>query len=96
MSRRLDFYLIRKGQLVWITGHVANITEHKQHRDGSMKVGGCGMDMGFAMVYELSRRLFPNGYYIRKDEWARNNSQEIKDTGIDASGGGYALKHEWV
>jgi hypothetical protein len=25
-------------------------------------VGGCGMDMGFALVYELSRVLWPNGH----------------------------------
>jgi len=97
MSRQLDFYLIRKGKLVWITYHVANITEHKQHKkNGALKVSGCGMDMGFAVVYELSSRLFPRGYYLRKGDWPRNNDETIKATGIDASGGGYALTHEWI
>lgn len=27
-----------------------------------VKMGGCGMDMGFALVYELSRVLFPDGF----------------------------------
>lgn len=27
-----------------------------------IKIGGCGMDMGFALVYDLSRSLYPNGY----------------------------------
>ena len=96
MSRRMDFYLLRKGSLVYVTPHVAELTGHNLHSDGTLKAGGCGMDMGFAVVYDLSRKLFPNGYYIRKGEWARNNDQEIKDTGIDAMGGGYALKHRWI
>ena len=31
-------------------------------------VGGCGMDMGFHLVYTLSRELFDDGYYV-KHEW---------------------------
>jgi hypothetical protein len=30
-------------------------------RDGVI-MGGCGMDMGFALVYELSARLYPDGF----------------------------------
>jgi hypothetical protein len=30
-------------------------------RDGVI-MDGCGMDMGFALVYELSARLYPDGY----------------------------------
>jgi len=97
MSRRMDFYLVRKSQLIYITGHVADITGYKQHhRDGALKVSGCGMDMGFAVVYDLSRRLFPRGYYLQKGDWPRNNDETIKATGIDASGGGYALTHQWI
>lgn len=29
---------------------------------GGVKVSGCGMDMGFHVVYELSRKLFPEGF----------------------------------
>lgn len=29
---------------------------------GGIKISGCGMDMGFALVYDLSRTLFPNGF----------------------------------
>jgi hypothetical protein len=31
-------------------------------KNGGVKVGGCGMDMGFHLVYELSYVLFPNGF----------------------------------
>ena len=96
MSRRMDFYLLRNNRLHYITGHVADITGYKQHSDGALKVSGCGMDMGFAVVYDLSHRLFPRGYYLRKDDWPRNNDETIRATGIDSSGGGYALTHQWV
>ena len=33
------------------------------HRNG-FRVSGCGMDMGFALVYDLSMRLFGNGYAV--------------------------------
>lgn len=37
-------------------------------KDRSLKVGGCGMDMGFHLVYTLSRVLFDDGYAL-KHEW---------------------------
>lgn len=30
--------------------------------NGGIKVGGCGMDMGFHIVYNLGRTLFPDGF----------------------------------
>lgn len=36
--------------------------------DFAVKVSGCGMDMGFHLVYELSRTLFEDGYAL-KQRW---------------------------
>ena len=33
-----------------------------------IKIGGCGMDMGFHLIYTLSQTLFNNGYAI-KHSW---------------------------
>lgn len=33
-------------------------------QDGGMVVNGCGMDMGFHVVYQLSGVLFPNGFGV--------------------------------
>jgi len=33
-----------------------------------IKVGGCGMDIGFHLIYTLSRKLFNDGYAI-KHSW---------------------------
>lgn len=34
-----------------------------KNRDG-VRVNGCGMDMGFEVVYNLGRALFPDGYGV--------------------------------
>jgi hypothetical protein len=31
-------------------------------KHGGVRMGGCGMDMGFALVYNLARVLFPDGH----------------------------------
>lgn len=36
-------------------------------KTGGIKVGGCGMDMGFHLVYNLSHRLYPDGFGVRGD-----------------------------
>jgi len=56
--------------------------------NGGIKIGGCGMDMGFALVYELGRALWPDGdgKYIRE---RNGNKGPEKD-------GGYLLNHRWL
>lgn len=46
------------------------------HGRDALTIGGVGMDMGFALVYELGRALFPdgagdenNGGYCIRHEW---------------------------
>lgn len=66
-------------------------------RDGII-MGGCGMDMGFALVYELSAALWPEGfdclgpvYYLRDDELRPGDYPHLRtfDTG-DSEGTVYA------
>lgn len=60
--------------------------EHIDNTHGGLKVGGCGMDMGFHLVYNLGCMLWPNG--TKKPHGTRNGAPD-KD-------GGYALKHTWL
>lgn len=48
-----------------------------------LKVGGCGMDMGFHVVYGLGRTLYPKG--VKKGYAGRPEGD-----------GGYAFKHTWL
>lgn len=63
MSRRIDLYLIDADGPHFITGMAAAAMGMRWDRDkGGIIVGGCGMDMGFHLVYNLSRVLFRDGH----------------------------------
>ena len=72
-------------------GHVAAQAlgqTYDPKREG-IKIGGCGMDMGFELVYNLGRVLFPEGFKV--EGRGRNGDT----TGWD-NDGGYALTHRWI
>lgn len=86
MSRNIDVYCIQDGKPRWIAGYVGHAigspqSEKNWERSQGLTVKGCGMDMGFRVVYTLGRVLFPEGF--------KNQNGEHKD-------GGYALRHEWL
>lgn len=91
MSRRIDFYVQRKGQLLCITSRMSTALDKRRSDKGGLIVGGCGMDMGFAMVYALGRTLYPKGFKLAKNQYGRNGDK----SGFDEDGG-YALNHHWL
>ncbi len=58
MSRLIDCYVIVDNEPRWISGLVARATGMTLDKADAIRVGGCGMDMGFHVVYSLSRTLF--------------------------------------
>lgn len=62
MSREIAAYIVRGGEIVNISWQVAAITGQRYGDRGGVIVGGAGMDMTFALVYGLSRRLYPDGH----------------------------------
>lgn len=61
MSRRLDVVVVQGGEPRTITGQVAQaLGDSAPTRDG-LRVDGCGMDVGFHVVYNLARTLWPSG-----------------------------------
>ena len=63
MSRSIECYLAQgRDNLTDITWAVARATNSRvDNTHGGIIMGGCGMDMGFALVYNLGRTLYPNG-----------------------------------
>ena len=63
MSRSIECYLAQgRDNLTDITWEVARATNARlDPRHGGIVMGGCGMDMGYALVYNLGRTLYPNG-----------------------------------
>jgi len=83
---------------------VADALGYKWNGEGSVVVGGCGMDMGFHVVYSLSRVLFADSFTCigegcrsndhtndRDGSWSRE-----KNKGRKHSYGGYAITHSWL
>lgn len=44
------------------------IAKNRFGGQNGLKIGGCGMDMGFHLIYTLSQKLFDDGYAI-KQKW---------------------------
>lgn len=86
MSRRIDFYKADGDRMAYLTGLIARALDYRIGKDRGLIVGGCGMDMGFAVVYELGYALWPNG--TPEPHGTRNGEPD--------NVGGYALKHEWL
>ena len=96
MSREIS---LLKGELD-ITWNVAHFLGYKQGNRGGIKISGCGMDMGFALVYELSRKLFENKFKCIGEKCRASdhlNKPYLKRDGkmlhSDAS---YALNMRWL
>jgi hypothetical protein len=68
MSRRIDFYAIKDGAPVYLSGAMAGLLSYKRHKQGGLVVTGCGMDMGFHVVSGLAYRLF-GAESALKSEW---------------------------
>jgi hypothetical protein len=87
MSRTITAHVMEKGSLRDISHLVCEATGLSWDRNRcGVKMGGCGMDMGFSLVYELGKTLWPNG--TKKPHGVRNGAPD--------SDGGYALKREWL
>jgi hypothetical protein len=98
MMRVIDLHIIKDGEPVWIGRTVADFLGYS-YKDNGLRVTGCGMDMGFAVVYELSHKLFPDGFgCIGKNCPSNDHSNGDRDytPGHPHTSGGYALKHRWI
>jgi hypothetical protein len=68
MTRRISYIIAKDAEIIDITWDVARalgepVKQRGQYvQDSGLFVQGCGMDMGFHVVYSLSRTLFPDGF----------------------------------
>jgi len=70
MNRVISFHTIKDNELYNLDYNISKILNYSysDSYDG-LKVDGCGMDMGFSVVYNLSAKLYKNheraGYILR-------------------------------
>ena len=98
MTRGIDVYLVKKSTHVWITGYVGKAIGCPQsmkdwQQSKVLRISGCGSDMGFEVVYNLGRVLFPQGFVPEKAK--KHGRNGTPDTELDTDGG-YSLNHKWL
>lgn len=64
MARWISVMIVNEGEIRDISWHAARLlgwpVNNRNHE--GIEVGGCGMDMGFHLVYSLSSVMFPDGF----------------------------------
>lgn len=74
MLRHITLHIMgaEKDGTLDITHLAAKAMGEKRADNGGIKMGGCGMDMGFSLVYSLSTILYGNGYKCagRGESWS--------------------------
>ncbi len=108
MSRVIDVYFLTpdgKGGVTkqWLSYWISKACDFTfQDRQGlpqGIQIGGCGMDMGFHLVYSLSRQLFPDGFECAGERCPSNdhsNGDRNHKPHMHTGDGGYALRQEWL
>ena len=102
MTRHIGVVVLRDGVDLHPNYAIAAACDYRLNKNGDgLVVGGCGMDMGFALVYELSRVLFPDGFdCIGASDVCPSNDHSNYPHWADHkephSDGGYALKQRWL
>ncbi len=86
IESRVEIAKLGRDALTTIDFFAARALGYRIGKHGGIVVGGGGMDMGFHLVYNLGRALWPNG---TDRPHGRRNGQPDSD-------GGYALKHGWL
>lgn len=99
MNRGIDVYKIEDGEPRWLSPLIAKATGFRfNDKRECLSVSGCGMDMGFHVVYELSYALYGKDFHCQGEECPSNDhSNGDRDyTPHKHSDGGYALRQRWM
>lgn len=95
MTRHISLAIAQGKTIRDISWLAARAMDRSFDRDTfGIKTSGCGMDMGFELVYNLGRTLYPKGFVPAKagKRYGRNGT----DANAVDRDGGYALEHSWL
>lgn len=104
MQREIALYVVEDGEIRWITGYAARAIGNRIGKRDGIIIGGCGMDMGFALVYELSHALYPtytclgprkDGQRMCPSNYHRNPIEGRERFDLEHKDG-YALRSQWI
>ncbi len=96
MYRVVDAFVMQDNEPRRISYTVAKAIGFRyDERHEGVGVGGCGMDVGFEVVYNLGYALFPKGFdCIGKG--CPSNGHVNRDESTHHCDGGYALTQRWM
>lgn len=100
MSRVIQLIVIKDNRPIDISWNAAKLLEGYDENHEGCKAGGCGMDMGFHLVYNLGWALFHDGYQcpgaacVSNDH--SNSPYPARDGSLYHKDGGYALNQHWM
>jgi hypothetical protein len=98
MYRVISLFVMRDNEPWNISHMAAPLLEGYDEKHEGCKASGCGMDMGWHLVYNLSRQLFKDNFdCIGKGCPANDhaNGDRLYES-HKHSDGGYALKQRWL
>jgi hypothetical protein len=101
MMRAIDVYEMHEGaphRISYPVAQAAGLTYSRKHE--AVRMDGAGMDMGFALVYELSWVLFRDGFKCagraaRCPSNDHSNGMKYRKGTKHSDDPGYALRHQW-
>jgi len=102
MSRTISAHVIRDGALVDITHAVSVACGYRLDRNRwGVVMGGCGMDMGYALAYAIGAACYPDGVACIGAACASNDHNNREKGPEDGSpwihrDGGYTFRHRWI
>lgn len=85
MFRVISLYVMVDNEPINISYIAAPLLEGWSDKHNGCKASGCGMDMGFHLVYNLARQLYPKGIEV----------DTIVGRKIEKDGG-YAIRQRWM
>lgn len=104
MLRIVSLYAIVDGAPQWLDGWASRLTgiALDRQREG-LRMGGCGTDMGFEAVYNLSWALWPDGVPCIGDKCLSNDhsngmtrTPDMPTERYTHKDSGYALNQRWM
>lgn len=101
MYRVIGLFHIQNNEPYDISWAAAKLLEGYDERHSGCKASGCGMDMGFALVYNLSWALFGrDGWECIGEKCPAsdhvNNWEGPRGAGVIHHESGYALRQKWL
>jgi hypothetical protein len=104
MRREIVSYAIVDDRMQYLSGYMARVLDMRRGKRDGLIVNGCGMDMGFHLVNNLSYALYKDGHgctgdYCPSNEHSNGDRSRAKHSKRHPHWhhtSGFALRSEWL